>query len=283
MVWGAKQAAAGVYSHFLRELMRRVEIRALLSDPTLPQALNEAGIAAMNDERDRTARVGTATHAGIEHYVKTGKIVVDEVEPVGVRVAVETFDELWREAKPNVIFAPEMPVYSLRHGYAGQIDIAVELDARTCAVLQAHAGAHDDTIVPGVHVIDIKTGTYLWQNHAQQLAAYAEALQETSAVAVKGGLVISIHRDAPSVVDVHVFGVNKMRSGFEAFLHCKALWKFHKQPKWHKEQEAVYGNVGDGADCAVGGSGSDSTGRHERADCGHEGSEDERVRAGGTV
>ena len=122
--------------------------------------------AAATEERDNAAAVGSAVHdaasTGITpasipdvlDTIKDGKpITVDGAE---VRNRLEQFHDWLRTSKAEVL-AQEFQVFNLTVGYGGQADLLVRFPSGRVAL------------------VDLKTGTSVYAEHAVQLRAYREA------------------------------------------------------------------------------------------------------------
>lgn len=113
----------------------------------------------------KAAAEGTETHELIEKYLNGEELVWINAEtgkinyPLIVWQMVLRFADFWNTVKPKII-TTEQHIFSDKHRYAGTIDLVVEIDGE-------------------LWVLDIKTSNSLHKSHDLQLAAYAEAFNET--------------------------------------------------------------------------------------------------------
>lgn len=122
--------------------------------------------SAATEERDTAAAVGSAVHdaaaTGITpdsipdvlDTVKDGKPIT--VDGVAVRDRLEQFHD-WLRVSGAEVLAQEFQVFNLTVGYGGQADLLVRFPAGRVAL------------------VDLKTGTSVYAEHAVQLRAYREA------------------------------------------------------------------------------------------------------------
>lgn len=107
---------------------------------------------APTDLRDRAADLGTHVHRMIESRTKDGPI---PVWPLPVQAHMERFEDFMDAHQPEFLMS-EGKVANLTYRYAGTLDAVVRLGGRT-------------------GVLDIKSSSGVWPEHALQLAAYARA------------------------------------------------------------------------------------------------------------
>ena len=104
--------------------------------------------------KNKSAEEGTLIH-GIAEAILAGKspIVPDEISPL-----IDSFQNLLQthEIIPHRI---EQRIHSMKHGYAGTIDVLADVDGK-------------------LGVLDIKTSQAIYRDYGIQTAAYVEALHE---------------------------------------------------------------------------------------------------------
>lgn len=121
--------------------------------------------AAATEERDRAAAIGSAVHDSIAngvspddipdelHTLKDGQPVT--VDGVSVRGRIKQFLD-WRRASGATVLAQEFQVFNLTAGYAGSGDLIVGFPSGRVAL------------------VDLKTGSGVFSDHAIQVRAYRE-------------------------------------------------------------------------------------------------------------
>lgn len=121
--------------------------------------------AAATDERDRAGAIGSAVHDAIANGVSPDDIgetldtikdgVPVTVDGVAVRERMRQFLD-WRRASGAVVLAQEFQVFNLTAGYAGSGDMIVGFPSGRVAL------------------VDLKTGSGVFSEHAIQVRAYLE-------------------------------------------------------------------------------------------------------------
>ena len=112
----------------------------------------------------KAADEGTETHNAIEDFLNGKEIVwINEYGKTNhsliVWQMILRFADFWNTVKPRLI-ATEQHIFSDKYQYAGTIDLVVELDGK-------------------IWLLDIKTSNSLHTSYDLQLAAYAQAWNET--------------------------------------------------------------------------------------------------------
>ena len=112
----------------------------------------------------KAAEEGTETHNTIEDFLNGKEIVwINEYGKTNhsliVWQMILRFADFWNTVKPRLI-ATEQHIFSDKYQYAGTIDLVVEIDGK-------------------IWLLDIKTSNSLHTSYDLQLAAYAQAWNET--------------------------------------------------------------------------------------------------------
>lgn len=82
--------------------------------------------------------------------------------------AVLAYQEFWKRHETSLI-ASEYPIYNLKYGYAGTLDLIVRLN-KDCGVRTCGCKDH----IGKIGCIDIKSGGGIYSSYGAQLAAYAK-------------------------------------------------------------------------------------------------------------
>jgi len=150
-------------------------------------------------ELDRTADIGTTVHNGIEDYIKTG-----HVPEMGSneRKMVDNVLNWFKENNVKVIES-EKKLYSVKHWYAGTVDLVIEMDGRK-------------------YIADIKTSKQVGTSYFAQMGGYHIMLDEMTKGEhdIKGYVVIRTGRDGTfeTVMSEDVSGDKKLfLSALEVF------------------------------------------------------------------
>ena len=110
----------------------------------------------------QAAEWGNITHETVENSLRGERKKID----AKIAIGIEAFEAWYEESLMNVLDPEndiEKRVYDMQNGYAGTIDIIAQVDG----VLS---------------VIDLKTSTGIWREHAVQTAAYINAYNRTAGV-----------------------------------------------------------------------------------------------------
>lgn len=121
---------------------------------------------AATEKRDAAAALGTAVHDAAAKGVRPHRLLPEYEVKSGRSLVIVTADQIrprlrqyysWLEERQPTIIASEAQVFNLRIGYGGTFDLLVVMP--------------DDRIF----LVDLKTGTSTYTEHALQLVAYSMA------------------------------------------------------------------------------------------------------------
>ncbi|MBI2577699.1 MAG: PD-(D/E)XK nuclease family protein [Candidatus Wildermuthbacteria bacterium] len=225
-------------------LPRVTTITSIISKPNLIQYYaRHRNIFAAQRALALAADWGTMVHEGIENVLRGESFVIDpRISP-----SVSAFRVWMREHDIEVVGEHggiERRVTDLEHRYAGTIDIIAKVDGR-------------------VGVIDIKTGSGIWEEYYLQTAAYLHAYQEheennlkdatrwilrvdqyqecegclaqrrdkDGTQHVKGGKKFCNHQWTPPKADVEWKELEGYEHDAKAFLAAKEVWEWYNK-KW---------------------------------------------------
>lgn len=195
--WARRTALEAVRSL----LLEGAEAQPYLSrDPATVDDLVARAYQLSVARRDEAARLGADLHRLIEeHIVGREPVPPPELEgPYGAYLE-------WERQTDILLVLAELPVYSLRYGYAGTVDaIGVRRDGQALIA------------------IDWKTTGGVYREHAFQVAAYAQALEELTGLPVEEGWVVRLAKDQPHF---EARQVADWRRAFPGFLAALQLWR----------------------------------------------------------
>lgn len=171
----------------------------LSRDPETVEALIAQAHAISVARRDEAARFGSELHHLIEEH-----ILGREPEPPPELVDAYAAYLDWERQADAILVLAELPVYSLQHGYAGTVDaIGIRRDGQ------------------GLLAFDWKTSGKVYPEHALQVAAYAQALEELTGLPVEEGWIVRLAKDRPAF---EARRVADWRRAFPGFLAALDLW-----------------------------------------------------------
>jgi hypothetical protein len=164
----------------------------------LPKPLTAASFTATLDgrigktkahrrEMEKAAEIGTLAHRRVEWTVR--KVMGQPVgpEPPLTDAALWAFmawEDWFKDSGLRPLFAEQM-VFSVRHGYAGTMDLLAECERPL--TVQGVTFAMGDRLV-----LDWKTSKGLYPESSLQSVAYQEAVEEMGHGPVAGGIVVRL-------------------------------------------------------------------------------------------
>ena len=134
---------------------------------------------------------------------------------------------LWLEAVKGKVLAAECTLASHTHQIAGTMDLLLEIPAGTYNI-----NGSDPVKIQkdGLYIVDLKTGSGVWDSHYVQIAAYAAMLEEPSDMMptrVDGGMILhtgaSTRSGIPGVA-THIRNRSMLDADFETFQHAFHLY-----------------------------------------------------------
>lgn len=173
------------------------------------------GIAEATRRFEEAGEVGTIVHKCISEILSGG--IIDEHRwhgyPVQVRSSVKAYIR-WAEEHQFMGINWEEPVYSLKYGYAGTVDV---IGIRR----------YDNHWSPCM--CDWKTSSKLLPEYNMQLAAYSMAFREMHPDAQLDNLICVRLDKETGVPEQRVMDECEVNEAFEAFLGCLNIWKYSRK------------------------------------------------------
>lgn len=146
-------------------------------------------------------------HDWIENYIRFKLKIVDKEpeKPINVNIAngVMAFLDWEKKHKVKYLYV-ERKIYSKRYGYAGTVDLIAKLGNK-------------------LSIIDFKSGSGPWYEHALQIAAYKQAVQEELKLKIKQCWIIKVDRETGK------FNACEARLYKEDFKAFKALLEIYRR------------------------------------------------------
>ena len=214
MYWAARVVAEYVAENFTEA----TELRAQLDDKEFVDLLRNKPWRA----RDKAADLGTTVHDIAEIYATTGELPDLSGYDPKVRQRVAQFVNFLEVVEPS-IYAVEAVVYNREFGYAGTLDLILDID---------YEG------VKGRYVVDLKSGKAVYAEAALQQTGYrmAEFLgvgdQEIPMPETDGALILHVTAETWKLIPV-VTDVSSWYA-FRAALHV-AKWRTGDGEGYEKE------------------------------------------------
>jgi hypothetical protein len=209
--WAANQAKAEVIdvaADFYIDLQFQPD---LLSRPAFITGLEARLTGARRDQKilEKAGDIGSSIHKRIE-WVLSAELGVPGREPEALEPEAQNAFNEWLQWRESVNFKPvllEQQVYSLRHGYAGTMDVYAEVNGE-------------------MSVIDWKSGKAIYREAYLQNAAYAEALREMKHGEPESGYIVRLPKIAGQGFEVARLDKKDLRRNLDLFIGVIDLWKF---------------------------------------------------------
>lgn len=183
----------------------KVAAKAALDNPTLSV---EQAVNSIYQKRDAAGNIGQTIHSWAEAY-GNGSLLDPLTLPENIRPYGQAFHKFMEDHSPKIIHT-ECTVFSVKHGYAGQLDLLATLKNGK------------------VSVLDYKTGKGVYWDHYVQQAAYAGA----EYIYTKDKKVIPMPKvDEQYLVhlkDSGLYSLIGVNEPFESFLKVMEVWKLLK-------------------------------------------------------
>lgn len=168
---------------------------------------------------ERAGDKGDAVHQLISKFLDTGKsslaedILAEDNKTTRKPILEEwrsflTFADFWKAHEP-VLYAHEFPIYNLKFGYAGTVDMVAEL-TKKCDYKLCGCGK----VIGQIGVWDHKSGAGIYNSFGPQVAAYAQAMGKA--------------KRKPTYTAIDRVGTRHAR-GYELEFYDKAETKTHWQ------------------------------------------------------
>lgn len=187
-------------------------VLGVLAKPALVPWANRMGLQGIDTSKyvDEAAAVGTLAHALIAESlggekVAHGDFTADQLARAQHGVAAF---EKWRAGHVLKVELIEAQLVSEAHQYGGTIDLLALIDE----VLE---------------LVDIKTSSGIWPEHAWQLSAYWKLLEEQGHE-IKGARILRIGRTEGEGLEERILTGRQLVHGWEIFSHALAIWRLKK-------------------------------------------------------
>ena len=166
-------------------LETQLPVGTVIDEVNLPAILKEAkGIRFKTV--GKAANLGTIIHGVIEAYIKASINKTPLLKAPVNELIVNGLDAYknW-EAENNVEYLhSEKKIYSVKYHYAGTVDLLANVNNKLC-------------------LVDFKTGSGPWHEHALQTAAYAQAVEEELECEIQERIIIKLDKDTGKMYQYH--------------------------------------------------------------------------------
>jgi len=231
--WGARQGGYGVIWG-LSKINDYKKLKEKLSSTSCIEWASEQAVKALAVERDRVTSFGSNVHKVIECKLKQIDYSIESFTQ-DEKIALKSFDDFYAEINFDPI-SIEASVYSFKHSFAGTLDLVAEVNADQAAALSSYLKRSSDPVEPGLLICDFKTGSFYERSMGVQLAAYAQAYEETYKRKCTGGLVINIQRKNPEEVKCFFYSREYLDKAFsDGFVPAVQIWRYFDSPKWYQK------------------------------------------------
>ena len=218
-------------------------LEIVAKDGLLRYYANHRNLAEAESNLRHLANHGILVHSVIEKLIKKEKVII----PPEIKPSVVAFQK-WAQNHSIKVLNPkesiEKKVFSCRYAYSGTIDMLLEIDGK-------------------FGLVDIKTGTGIWDSYSLQTAAYLYAYNNSAVgpkkaktrwilrvdqysqcvlcgakkrkkdgqVRITGGKKFCYHKFSPEMGFIQFKELAGADKDFKAFLYAKGLWEW-KNRRW---------------------------------------------------
>ncbi len=158
--------------------------------------------------KEKAATIGSNAHTLFDRFIKEKMELSDSPYK-------ESFLH-WVKTEKLKIISGDIKIGSLQHSYGGSLD----------AVGEDEEG--------NLWIADFKTGKNIWDTHAYQVGAYAQAMKETYGLdKLPNGVIIRFEKGKPQYERKEILN---MSDCFNTFLHAKSLFEAERRDKFVNRQ-----------------------------------------------
>lgn len=193
---------------FVRDWLSEYEPEVL--GKMVGESVIEDAVRTHSKMRQDAADVGKKFHSWVESHV--GSLMGFEAESVEESQDIQHLVRAYKRWESEIgtsleYVAAERRILSVKHGYAGTLDILAKIDNE-------------------LWLLDVKTSKKLYPEFRMQTAAYAKAFEEETGVPIAKRAVILVpkHMKRPLVSFVPFEDDDATISDFDAFLSCLTLY-----------------------------------------------------------
>lgn len=195
--WAKKEALSLVENALIKRLNGKPSARVVLNKRWVNEVLSDAK-KRPDTIKEEAADFGTQAHETINMiiYGEEPKYIPEEII-----APINAFKDWWHNSGITLI-AGEVPVASIEHGYGGCLDAL---------------GVKDEKLI----ILDWKTSSGIFNEHALQVSAYSNALYETYGLECSKAIVVRFGKKLP--IEFEKKEVADLKKSFSAFLSAKSL------------------------------------------------------------
>lgn len=182
--------------------------RAALADPSMTE--EQAGYAIYQVKEGASLR-GRAAHEFAEKYKSKQPIKLEDMA-VEHRGFAKAFISFCEDYAPEILYQ-ELKVWSDQYEFAGALDIIAKVKDKNV-------------------IIDIKTGKYVYDTYALQLAAYKQAVEEMQVEKIDKTAVLLLREDGNYTYEA-------VNADLEVFLAAKKIWLWQNNDKYNTRNTKI--------------------------------------------
>lgn len=196
-------------------LVRVTSILRVINKERLNEWRAKQGWELSEQYKEETADIGKEIHRLTAH-LGAGKVIdslqwelLDEEIKNGLKAYIR-----WDRKYEPMTLRSEVLVYSLKHRYAGTLD-------RICSVKD----------MPGLEIVDWKSGDTIWDEAVMQVAAYVEAWNELFGKPwIRRARIVCLNRKTGIPEPERIVLWDELKYAFkEGFGHANGLWQYYER------------------------------------------------------
>lgn len=168
------------------------------------------------ESRDKSADIGTITHARIMAYYLGYEIDNFNISPEAWELSENSMKSFYEWARPRKVkvILIETELVSEKYQYGGKPDVYGEMDGE-------------------LTLLDFKTGAGIYPDFFLQLAAYSQLLTENGYLHKKI-IILNLPKSEGDSFQVQQVGVDNLALQFRKFIHCVEIWELDREIKIKK-------------------------------------------------
>ena len=169
------------------------------------------------ESRDKAADIGTIIHARIMAYFLEYEIDDCNISPETWKLTENSLGSFYEWVKPRNVkpMLIETPLISEKYQYGGTPDVYGEMDGQFT-------------------LLDFKTGSWIYDEHSLQLAAYSQLLTENGYNHTKC-VILNIPKSSDDSFSIKSISSKNLKLEFKLFLKCVEIYYLQKEIKDRKK------------------------------------------------
>ena len=186
---------------------------------------------------------GTEVHRLLEDLLKgSPDNTALEHLPEHIVTAYRTYENFFTTSKLKPVAIEDVIFYDSEVSYAGRFDLIAEVTKEAIPIITPHLGRGCLPIVPGLYMVDFKTGGMYPAEHKAQLSAYTHAWEIQTKQSLSGGLILNVDKKEVDKLKIAAYTREELANAYEqGFVPAYKAWLYWEAPKWYLNQDKSVG------------------------------------------